>query len=107
MIQSCSNDQDFIRGLNPGGGYASWIGLTENHINTLQNFQDGFIRSALKLAESIPKALLTWDIGLMPMKWRIAQKKLIFLNNLMKRDISNLAKHIGSNYIRYICNTST
>ena len=73
---------------------ASWIGLTENHINTLQNFQDGFIRSALKLADSIPKALLTWDIGLMPMKWRIEQKKLIFLNQLMKRDISNLAKQV-------------
>ena len=72
----------------------SWIGLNESHINLLQNFQDGFIRNALHLANSIPKALLTWDIGLMPMKWRIAQKKLIFLNNLMKRDISNLAKQV-------------
>ena len=72
----------------------SWIGLNKSHINLLQNFQDGFIRSALKLADSIPKALLTWDIGLMPMKWRIAQKKLLFLNKLMKRDISNLAKQV-------------
>ena len=72
----------------------SWIGLNESHINLLQNFQDSFIRNALHLANSIPKALLTWDIGLMPMKWRIAQKKLIFLNNLMKRNISNLAKQV-------------
>ena len=52
----------------------SWIGLNESHINLLQNFQDGFIRNALKLATSIPKALPTWDIRLIPMKWRIAQK---------------------------------
>ena len=63
-------------------------------MNLLQNFQNGFIRSALKLTDSLPKALLSWDIGLMPMKWRIAQKKLLFLNQLRKRDISHLANQV-------------
>ena len=59
----------------------------------LQSFQDKFIKNALRLADSIPKALLTWDIGLTPVKWRIALKKLLFLHRIMLKDIRNITKH--------------
>ena len=36
-------------------------------------------------------------------KWRIAQKKLLFLNQLMKRDISNLAKQVVYEGVAYEC----
>ena len=72
----------------------SWIGINQNQINMLQSFQDKFIKNTLRLADSIPKALLTWDIALTPVKWRIAQKKLIFLHRIMMEDISNITKQV-------------
>ena len=72
----------------------SWIGINQNHIDMLQSFQDKFIKKALRLADSIPKALLTWDIGLTPVKWRIALKKLLFLHRIMLKDIRNITKQV-------------
>ena len=72
----------------------SWIGINQNHIDMLQSFQDKFIKNALRLADSIPKALLTWDIGLTPVKWRIALKKLLFLHRIMLKDIRNITKQV-------------
>ena len=72
----------------------SWIGINQNQINMLQSFQDKFIKNTLRLADSIPKAILTWDIGLTPVKWRIAQKKLLFLHRIMMKDIRNITKQI-------------
>ena len=72
----------------------SWIGINQNQIDMLQSFQDKFIKNALRLADSIPKALLTWDIGLTPVKWRIALKKLLFLHRIMLKDIRNITKQV-------------
>ena len=72
----------------------SWIGINQNQINMLQSFQDKFIKNTLRLADSIPKAILMWDIGLTPVKWRIAQKKLLLLHRIMMKDIRNITKQI-------------
>ena len=72
----------------------SWIGLNNTHINMLQNFQDSFVRKVLKLADNVPKALLTWDIGLTPMKDRIDLKKLLFLRKMLKKDILSITKQV-------------
>ena len=61
----------------------SWIGINDKHIKELQDLQDNFIRKVLRLHSSTPKALLQWDIGLMPMKWRINLKKLTFTRKVM------------------------
>jgi len=60
----------------------SWVALNERHIKDLQNFQNDFIKNVLILPVSTPKAILKYDVGLMPMKWRIAQKKLLFVKNI-------------------------
>ena len=70
----------------------SWIGITDKHISTLQDFQNDFIRRVLKVPDSTPKALLQWDVGLMPMKWRIGKSKLNFVSKVMKKDRSNLCR---------------
>ena len=54
----------------------SWIGITPKQIKDLQDFQDIFTRKVLHLAPSTTKALINWDVGMMPMKWRVAMKKL-------------------------------
>ena len=70
----------------------SWIGITDKIINDLQDFQDKFTRKVLRLPPSTTKAIYQWDSGLMSMKWRIAQKKLMFVNKIMQKDHSNIAR---------------
>ena len=70
----------------------SWIGITDKHISTLQDFQNDFIRRVLRVPDSTPKALLQWDVGLMPMKWSIGKSKINFVSKVMKKDRSNLCR---------------
>ena len=70
----------------------SWIGLTDTHISDLHNFQDKFVRKLLRLPPSTPKAILHWDSGLKLMKWRIAEKKLLFFRKIMLKEDSNITR---------------
>ena len=72
----------------------SWIGLTQKHLDDLQSFQNKFIRDVLRLPVSTPKAILQYDVGLMPMKWRIAKRKLLFVNKILSKDHNNLCKQV-------------
>ena len=70
----------------------SWIGLTDTHISDLPNFQDKFVRKLLRLPPSTPKAIIHWDSRLKLMKWRIAERKLLFLRKIMLKDDSNITR---------------
>ena len=70
----------------------SWIGLTDQHISTLQKFQDEFIKRVLRIPDSTPKALIQWDVGLLPIKWRIGKSKLNFISKILKKDRDNLCR---------------
>ena len=72
----------------------SWIGITDKQIKQLQEFQDIFVRKVLRLAPSTTKALINWDIGLQPMKWRIASRKLQFVRKIMLKENSNITKNV-------------
>ena len=77
----------------------SWIGITETHIADLEAFQENFVKKLMRLPKSTPKAIIHWDSGLPSMKWRIAQKKLIFLKKLMAKDDKNIAKKAVENEV--------
>ena len=70
----------------------SWISLDDSHIKLLQDFQERFIRRILRLANSVPKVMLEFDTGMPPMKWRIAQRKLIFVNRIMAKPVNNITR---------------
>ena len=72
----------------------SWIGITNKQITALQDFQDTFTRKVLHLAPSTTKALINWDVGMMPMKWRVASKKLQFIRKISLKDNRNIAKEV-------------
>ena len=72
----------------------SWIGITDKQIKELQDFQDIFVRKVLHLAPSTTKAIINWDIGMMPMKWRVASKKLQFIRKISLKDHNNIAKGV-------------
>ena len=48
----------------------------------------------LRLHDSAPKAILNWDIGLLPMKYGIAQKKLLFYNLCKRVTFNEIEKGI-------------
>ena len=70
----------------------SWIGITDKIIKDLQDFQDKFVRKVLRLPKSTTKALYQWDSGMLSMKWRVALKKLLFVNKIMQKDHTNIAR---------------
>ena len=72
----------------------SWIGINQTHLSDLQEFQDKFIRKLLWLPQTTPKAILHWDVDLKLMKWRIAERKLNFVNKIMAREDSNITKRV-------------
>ena len=48
----------------------------------------------LNVPRTTPKPSLIWEMGGMKMKWRIIQKKLIFMNHVMHLDEGSLARQI-------------
>ena len=66
--------------------------IDDGHIKLLQDFRDRFIRRILRLANSVPKVMLEYDTGMPPMKWRIAQRKLIFVNRIMAKPAYNITR---------------
>ena len=72
----------------------SWISFNASHAKLLQKFQDDFVRKVMRLADSTPKAIINWDIGLQKMNWRVAYKKLVFVQKIMCKDENNIAKKV-------------
>ena len=62
------------------------------HIKELQDFQDGVTRRVLHLLPQTTKAIMNWDIGMMPLKWRIAGKKLQYVRKLQLKEDKNIKK---------------
>ena len=70
----------------------SWIDIQNKHIKDLQDFQDEFIRRVLHLPPQTTKAIINWDIGMMPMKWRIAGKKLQYMRKVQLKGDDSITK---------------
>ena len=90
---------------------ASWIGITEKHVNELQKFQNKFVRRVLHLPHSVTQAILDYDIGMWPMGWRIKERKLNFVRQILLKDNTNIAKQTlqqematGLNGLAHECN---
>ena len=61
----------------------SWIGFNEKHTKLLQDFQDRFCRRVFQVHVSTSKAILNYDSEMLPMKWRVASKKISFVKKIM------------------------
>ena len=70
----------------------SWIGIKDPQVNLLQKFQEEFIGKVLRISNKTTKAIINWDVGLPPMKWRIAERKMQFLRKTMAKDYKNITK---------------
>ena len=90
---------------------ASWIGITEKHIQELQKFQNKFIRRVLHLPHSITHAILDYDVKMWHMDWRIKERKLNFVRQILLKSDENICKQTliqemetGINGLAHECN---
>ena len=72
----------------------SWISIDDCHVKLLQDFQERFIRRILRLLNSVPKVMLEYDTGVPSIKWRIAQRKLVFVSRIMAKSADNITRKV-------------
>ena len=65
----------------------------------LQDFQERFIREIQRLANSVPKAMFEYDTWMPLMKWRIAHRKLIFMNKILAKPVDNITRRVLINFL--------
>ena len=64
----------------------SWVSMDVKHISKLDDLQLMMYRTLLRVPASTPKPALVWDMGGTIMKFRIMEKKLIFVKHILSQD---------------------
>ena len=72
----------------------SWSELEDSTIDKLERLQNMMFRVLLSVPKSCPTAALCWEFGAVKMKYRIIEKKLIFLNDIVTKSEGNLARQM-------------
>ena len=74
----------------------TWFEIDDKSIKRLEKLQTIMLRCLLSVPNSTPATALNWDSGLLSIKHRVYQKKLMFLHHLVYLDKSSLANEIFS-----------
>ena len=72
----------------------TWVEMTEQTVNRIESLQRILLRCLLCVPNSTPVAALSWDSGLISLRYQIYQNKLMFIHHLMSLDPSSLASEI-------------
>ena len=63
-------------------------------VEKLEEIQNSLYRNLLNVPFTTPKASLIWEMGGIKMKFRIMQRKLIFMNHILHLEEDSLAKQV-------------
>ena len=73
----------------------SWIGLTKQHINRIQNVQDNYFKKVFQVADSgTPVCMVRLDSQTLQVKWQILLKKIKQVRKTMDKDDKNICKKV-------------
>ena len=72
----------------------TWVEMTEEAVNMLEELQLFFVRLVLRVPKSTPKPALKSETGLTSMKLRIWKKKVMMIHHLKNLSDSALAKQV-------------
>ena len=72
----------------------SWVEIDKTTLDKLEDLQYNFLRILLSTPVSTPRAALVWDCGMLRMKFRIMEKKLLFLHYIITQNDESLAHQI-------------
>ena len=79
----------------------TWVEMSEKTLKDLEELQLMFLRMILKVPQSTPKVALTAETGTLSMEWRIATRKLQFINSVKEMEDTSLAKQIFTEQVKY------
>ena len=74
--------------LNNAG---SWLGISEKTVKKLEAVQTNFYKRLLRLPRTAPTLGIWWEVGCLPMRWRVIKAKMTFAQHLEWKDQENLA----------------
>ena len=69
----------------------TWVGISENAVDKLDAIQDTFGRVLLSLPRSTPRASLRAALGLVGMKWRVWEEKILLIQAIRRQEDGGLA----------------
>ena len=64
----------------------SWYHITEAEMSLLESADVKFLRSILKVPKSTPKEMLYLELGCVPLKYLIKQRRILFLHYILNED---------------------
>ena len=72
----------------------TWMSISQTTLNELEDMQKRFLRCLLAVGSGCPIPSLYWETGVTLIKYRILQKKLLFIHHLHTLPSSSLAKEV-------------
>ena len=72
----------------------AWHGVTLAHIAKLEAIDEALLRGILKAHTKTPKEFLYFEIGVLPIKWIIAQRRINYMYHILQRDENELVKKV-------------
>jgi hypothetical protein len=72
----------------------TWFEITDQTLNRLESLQRILLRCLLCVPNSTLVAALSWDSGLLSIRYKIYQNKLMLIHHLMSLDRSSLTSKI-------------
>jgi hypothetical protein len=72
----------------------AWHGVTKKNINELEKIDEALLRGMVKAHSKTPKEFLYLEMGAVPLRWVIAQRRINFLKNIIDRNDNELIKRV-------------
>ena len=72
----------------------AWHGITSKQIKSLEIIDESLLRSILKAHSKTPKEFLYLETGALPLRWVVAQRRVVFLKHIMERHDDELLKKV-------------
>jgi hypothetical protein len=67
-----------------------WYGVTEDDLGRLEQVDKGFWCSLLEIARTVPYELLCLEVGVVPLRFIIMRRRLVYLHRILKEKESSL-----------------
>ena len=72
----------------------AWHGLTKADVTSLEKIDKSFLRAVLKAHKGTTSELLYLETGAVPIKWIIAEKRILYLKHILSRNENELIKKV-------------
>ena len=72
----------------------SWHGVTSKHMKRLEAVDEALLRNILKAHSKTPLEFLYLETGSLQLRWIVAQRRIVFMQQIMRRHDNDLLKKV-------------